>query len=1266
MIGCRGDIARLLAAAILTFTAASGFAQTFKLSGTVTKTNGDAVAAARVQVRYGSNETPDVVTNTDANGAFEMTVNGGAVNFGVVPPGDSGLLNEFVNFHVSRDLVAKIKLYPPVHIDVTGHAAGSFTEKISLYSLTTSRSYEAFTNGHASFDVPPDVYSAHVAHADTSYSFGRTTIDARDGNTKSVTIDAVRDAPVTATLPPKRALIHVVAPDANGSAAITGDAGACEPLATVAVVNLHTHEIAFTLSGADGSFAITMFAPPGSTLQIKHDPSGRYLPNANLSGGTNGGFEAPPGTFIDVAPAEGQFSLAGYLYPFTNDSDLHLHEYQVIGSNEAGRWWLTGSMPSTSWTAGQTIALSGKLKIFSRAITAATPSTLSPRATMSLERVFDADGVQRRTSLQFASTYMTPTGFPIEREGLSLQLGPTTIANVKVVDGHIEADWSASIRLSSTLPPGIYRPTLTLNVTGLDPSTHYFDVLPTPEGEYPGNVNAFPLVRAGSPKPPRMLWILGLDAFTNGNRGTVAIEDRDAAAVTSHVTIMPRTLVVPKNDARSGTPLRYSLEPYVPLVTSDASRIGNPTRVPLKFPSGSLSVRVIRPDGSIDDLGTLPFAQSKSHSATTRSGASMSGSTSHVTDYMQLTTLDPRLDYTFTQYGLHRIEMKGSVDDVFGNTYAGGGTYEVWVARPIDIETATLPGMPFESGNNFAPQLVLQPPVAADVTIAITHMPDSDPVKARRWTIEGRANRFGFFSTPDSVRLDGAGEYRVDVTAKYVDESGTMWFGTVAWGNVVETPNSPLITHGRRGFDGVNAIQQQWFNVRQARGGGDHVMFPFNRGDIMWMQHDDPAADIPKITVQDPVGTFAQRVRDRQRIGAQYEGPSLEERIGAGEIPLFSTAASGDLAPFVPEKATQFGYFYAFAEKPGVHIREIISEDNSGNAYWRFGENYHFQLGAGIDGDLPNDFKFQFGGAVWREPDFKYYGVYASLFVLLPFGDAAGGRVFPPFQGNTGDPSGGPIMTLKGKPIDLFFHPTATRAGTILQVGERASFAGQIGPTLPAKVNILITSPSGVARMIQGTANKIGYFYDPLQDFVVDEPGVWKAKIRVVFDGKIGSGSQVQPPYPTGDVLGSRGGEFNFYVVNVNAPPPTTAPLAQWQRPSQRPITIDLTPPVPLANATMTSTTTMPGFILEEQTSSVLRYTYDAKTLQHDFPNLDLYDQDGIAGSDTITMSFLVSGTDAGGQQRHFARQIVLQGEELQMPEQKEANVPAHRRATRR
>jgi len=89
----------------------------------------------------------------------------------------------------------------------------------------------------------------------------------------------------------------------------------------------------------------------------------------------------------------------------------------------------------------------------------------------------------------------------------------------------------------------------------------------------------------------------------------------------------------------------------------------------------------------------------------------------------------------------------------------------------------------------------------------------------------------------------------------------------------------------------------------------------------------------------------------------------------------------------------------------------------------------------------------------------------------------------------------------------------------------------------------------------------------------------------------------------------------------------------------------------------------MPGFILEEGTTSALTYTYDAQKLWKDFPNLDLYDTDGIAGVDTITISFLVSGTDASGKQRHFARQLVLQGEELQMPEQKESAIPVRRRA---
>jgi hypothetical protein len=373
----------------------------------------------------------------------------------------------------------------------------------------------------------------------------------------------------------------------------------------------------------------------------------------------------------------------------------------------------------------------------------------------------------------------------------------------------------------------------------------------------------------------------------------------------------------------------------------------------------------------------------------------------------------------------------------------------------------------------------------------------------------------------------------------------------------------------------------------------------------------------------------------------------MAERIAAGEIPLFTWSSKGTDAAFAPELIDQWGYFYAYAERPGVRVRELISEDHSQNGYWRFGDNYHFQLGTGMNGDLPNDFKFQFGGAVFRDQTdgFRWYGAYASLFVLLPFNDEVGGRVFPPFTSE-----GGPILRLKGEDVDVFFHPTGVRAGTILQRGETATFAGYVAPTLPAKVEVVVTAPSGAQRTIAGRANKIGYFR-PFADFTAGEAGVWKAKVRVICDVATSAGPASEP-YPTGGILGSREGEFFFFVVDGESPQLGITPLPRFVRPADGPIAIDVQPPAGLTDVTLTYTTVMPGFILEEGTKTSLRYVYDAPRLANDFPNLDLNDNEGFAGTDTITISLLVSGTDAGGARRHFARQIVIQGEEVQTPDQ--------------
>lgn len=246
--------------------------------------------------------------------------------------------------------------------------------------------------------------------------------------------------------------------------------------------------------------------------------------------------------------------------------------------------------------------------------------------------------------------------------------------------------------------------------------------------------------------------------------------------------------------------------------------------------------------------------------------------------------------------------------------------------------------------------------------------------------------------------------------------------------------------------------------------------------------------------------------------------------------------------------------------------------------------------------------------------------------------------------------TGGPVMKLKGKDIDLFIHPTSLRAGTILQRGEIASFVGFVAPTLPAHIEVLITSPSGSQRTIAGQANKVGYFYDPAQDFTVTEEGVWRARVSLVFDG-VTSAGQVQSPFPTGDVLGSREGEFFFYVVAPESPQLELTETPRFVNPS--PVRFSVVHPSGLTNMEMHYTATMPGFILEEGTTSSLSYSYNAPELQKTFPNIDLGDTNGYSASDLIVMSFLLAGTDAAGVRRYFGRQIVLQGEEVQMPVQK-------------
>jgi len=103
-------------------------------------------------------------------------------------------------------------------------------------------------------------------------------------------------------------------------------------------------------------------------------------------------------------------------------------------------------------------------------------------------------------------------------------------------------------------------------------------------------------------------------------------------------------------------------------------------------------------------------------------------------DIYELSTMDPRFEVQFTQDGRHVITLDGSIQDIWGNTWTGGGTYEVYVARWLSVDTAVLPGTPFEVGNTFTPGVVTSPAVPADISVRFRLAPPTR-TRARRLTV---------------------------------------------------------------------------------------------------------------------------------------------------------------------------------------------------------------------------------------------------------------------------------------------------------------------------------------------------------------------------------------------------------------------------------------------------------------------------------------------------------------------------------------------------
>jgi Carboxypeptidase regulatory-like domain len=1050
-----------------------------------------------------------------------------------------------------------------------------------------------------------------------------------------------------ADVPPRAALITVSGPDEKGAVVLRGSPGAVDADSDVLAVTLDSGEIAIARARPDGGFELQQFAAAGAHVLLKADPYGQTVACVRGVGSSCGeGNLAPlPGTMLRI-PEE---VAIGSATPFAMSG--------TFGPRSLPLWTYAGTIEKTHYASGEAIRAAGKATLTSPVLK--TAGTMSGTAHLILERLSGQDVIGGRSQAFFTTTLLTPTGLPIEKSAnySNHSFGFARFAFTRITDDRAEAAVAFDWKIPAAFPDGWYRPRVAFFFENVPVETAPSRVMITVDkfGRRPMNNGYLPLIRIGDPPAPRLPLMLLMDVLTHGTYGVRAREDRERFGLSARFTTQTDTFVVPREDAASGKRVTYRLEPFAPSISiGDRGVPPDVPIVPFRFPSGSLTVTVRAPSGHLTTLGPAPFVAARTKSIVDRRGISLGPVGGNLTEPYQLSTNDPRFEIEFDEQGHHVITVDASVEDIWGNGWHGGGTYELEVAAPLVIDSTTIPGTPFETGDALSSDVAIIPPVAADVEVRVT-------IGGAKRVVAGRANRFGrFHGAP--IRLTEAGEYRVDIKATHTDASGRMSVGSRTFGGVV-APRSPLIVaHGQRGIDPMTGTPPQWFFRRDtgAPMGPTHVHFPFSSGDVAWLEKPDSV--MPMVTFQDNGAGVLEKLRP---LAYAYTFAPAND----GEAPLFLARSDGFDPHLQPSKVDLWAYSYRSVQRPLMSVREEISDPAQIGQYWRFDEQFGAQPGIGANGDLPNDFKFQFGGAVLRggvvgQP---LYDIYASLFILVPMNDAGGGtRTFPPFQANGGGPPGGPLFTLKGKPIEIFFHPTAVRPGTILVQGDTASFAGYSAPTLPSKIAITVTSPSGRVRTIKGQANKIGWFHDSGYDFAVDEPGVWKARVSITFDGVLPSTSgQVEPPFPTGNVLGSRDGEFYFYVVRGGEAPLELASMPATVRPAEGPVNFRVLPPLGLTDVQVTYTTTMPGFVLEEGTTFNPLISYDAPRLAVDFPNLDLFDPNGFAGADTINISLLLSGTDAAGKRRHFARQVVIQGEELQVTDQG-ATAPAKRRRAAR
>lgn len=879
---------------------------------------------------------------------------------------------------------------------------------------------------------------------------------------------------------------------------------------------------------------------------------------------------------------------------------------------QGGTWQMRVTASGREFNAGDGLTLAVEFNINSPGLTQNVNRVAGVCTLVTGARVFNQDGDMIGAPDAMASTVLTGIGLPIEGayEGLptdrfggtfhhpidSLLLTPASELTVNERAGTITGTAVHGILLDPGIPEGWYQLRIDLGLQigegdivtlwGVNPN-----VPTTTDDQMTYGVTS--PIAIGTRNQPRMIWTLFSSSLPSG--GVVAVEDRGYLAATHHLGYSSST-VLPMCDSK-GQQIRYLLEPDFPLVWNPFMRTTG-SNLDLDYHSGWMEVRIENPDGSIVDLGGAPLDGRRGIGAT---------------------TLQDRFAFSFSSYGRHRIEMVGWIKDTSNQAYVGGGIYDVYIARPIQIDTNILPGTPFTKNDFFDPGFQLYPPVPADVEVTWK----LDPYSGNRPNSESftaKANQWGYYSPAilmgrdrfarvSQIQFGTPGEYTVAFLATYREPDGTLWMGEKTLAGVV-LPSDAILLAGRPPAAGSFSITSDARYVPVPADTGDTVLLPENT-----------SGSLPTVYTF-PLGFFLGN-----QTGFRTDDAALRT-LDSGAAGTFVTprmATSSGLFPLTyPADIDRLGYIIDAAARNDGYFQGCVTE-GSARAHlpyptfpWNPGE-----LAADASGDI-----YHFWSAmVYRDipANSTKYGSYSTGIVVSD--DVMVPRVHQ---------AGTPMISDGWGTHSAVMHNLAVRPGSIVGEGDPFTPTSYFLP-LPAESTVewVITPPGGNQRTITATAGNSGYAQAMRDRFVLDRQGVWKVRTSLI------QGDQ------TGSILGVNPGEaWEFYVIS----PGNTLPI-RFHLPARMPLdpgshllalTADLLE-CDIASGTIHITATFNGAPIEQTArdiqDSAFTYSIDLGQVGNSFENYDPLDT-----RDRIVISFLAEGLSATGQRRMAAKMVYVQG----------------------